>query len=272
MVPVTFEYSQASLQDYVDCRRRFQLRYLEGYSWPAVEAEPVLEHEQNGLRGQQFHRLLERYYAGIPADLIENSIRDAVILDWWRAFRRDPPISVPETIQMPEARLSVSLAGRRLTAIFDLLAVDPGQRLLIVDWKTGRYRPSREVMAARLQTLVYPFVAVEAGTSVFGGPVDPARVSMLYWFAHYPDQSHVFHYSDFQHEAARRTLHHLLDEIEQTDPAFSWPLTPDHALCKYCVFRSLCDRGVEAGQESPDLDDEGWRNTLSLEDVEEIPY
>ena len=33
--------SQSSLQDYVDCARRFQLRYLDRLSYPAIESEPA---------------------------------------------------------------------------------------------------------------------------------------------------------------------------------------------------------------------------------------
>ena len=44
-LPPTFQFSQNSLQDYVDCPRRFQLRYLLRQPWPAVESEPLSEYE-----------------------------------------------------------------------------------------------------------------------------------------------------------------------------------------------------------------------------------
>ena len=40
-----FDFSQASLQDYIDCARRFQLRYLQQLHWPAPQAEPIRENE-----------------------------------------------------------------------------------------------------------------------------------------------------------------------------------------------------------------------------------
>ena len=46
LLPPGFQFSQRSLQDYVDCRRRFELRYLQNLAWPAVEAEPHLEQEK----------------------------------------------------------------------------------------------------------------------------------------------------------------------------------------------------------------------------------
>ncbi|MGC1378508.1 MAG: PD-(D/E)XK nuclease family protein, partial [Anaerolineales bacterium] len=55
-----FTFSQSSLQDYVDCARRFQLRYIEHLQWPAVETAPVLENERRQLEGQQFHRMAQQ--------------------------------------------------------------------------------------------------------------------------------------------------------------------------------------------------------------------
>ena len=58
MLDPEFEFSQGSLQDYVDCQRRFQLRYVERQAWPAVEAEPFLEREEHSEQGRRFHRLI----------------------------------------------------------------------------------------------------------------------------------------------------------------------------------------------------------------------
>jgi len=178
-LPEGFEFSQGVLQDLVDCPRRFQLQYVQVQPWPAVEVEPALERERYNRQGRQFHRLLERYYNEVPLEAIEAGLDTDQLRQWWGAFRREPPLNLPEEILLPEARLVASLGGRRLVSVIDLLAIDPGRRLIIVDWKTGRHRPSREDMAQRLQTRVYPFVAVEAAGAFFGGPMDPARVSMV---------------------------------------------------------------------------------------------
>jgi len=34
-LPAPFTFSQSSLQDYYDCPRRFELRYLSRLIWPA---------------------------------------------------------------------------------------------------------------------------------------------------------------------------------------------------------------------------------------------
>ena len=56
-----FSFNQSSLQDYLDCQRRFELRYLLRLSWPAVEIEPALENERFLRRGSIFHRLVHQH-------------------------------------------------------------------------------------------------------------------------------------------------------------------------------------------------------------------
>jgi hypothetical protein len=67
VLPDDFQFSQASLQDYVDCRRRFQLRYLLELAWPAIQAEPAEDQEMHGQQGELFHRLVQQHQLGIPA-------------------------------------------------------------------------------------------------------------------------------------------------------------------------------------------------------------
>lgn len=68
MLPLPFPFSQSSLQDYLDCPRRFELRYLRQLQWPAVESEPVLENECRQPEGQLFHRLGQQHLPGIPLE------------------------------------------------------------------------------------------------------------------------------------------------------------------------------------------------------------
>ena len=62
--------SQSSLQDYYDCPRRFELRYLQRLAYPAIETEPALENEKHQKEGEYFHRLVQQHLIGIPAEQI----------------------------------------------------------------------------------------------------------------------------------------------------------------------------------------------------------
>ena len=64
-LPSYFQFNQGSLQDYVDCPRRFQLKYIEQLAWPALDAEPALESENNFQQGAAFHRLVQQYLLGV---------------------------------------------------------------------------------------------------------------------------------------------------------------------------------------------------------------
>ena len=67
-LPPNFIFNQASLQDAVECRRRFQLRYLLELAWPAPVAEPADEHEAHIRSGEAFHRLIHQHQVGLPAE------------------------------------------------------------------------------------------------------------------------------------------------------------------------------------------------------------
>ncbi|MHB8627932.1 MAG: PD-(D/E)XK nuclease family protein [Aggregatilineales bacterium] len=261
--PPVFQYSQDNLQDYVECARRFQLRYLLRQQWPAPLAEPLHDAETELRLGDEFHRLVERHFLGLnvtpPAGLLS---------EWWRAFETHPPPDLPDAIRKPEAAYSIPLAGRRLVAKFDLLAIEPGKRVVIVDWKTTRHRPSRKILEARLQTAVYRYVAVEALAHDFGGSIPPEAIRLIYWFAAAPTQPESFDYDAAQHAATGAYLRELIAKIEQhTEPI--WPLTDDLRKCEHCNYRSFCERGSHAAPLA-DPDQSGAMLTFDLADVPEI--
>jgi hypothetical protein len=269
-LPPVFQFSQNNLQDYVDCARRFQLRYAIGQAWPAVESEPVEEHERFVEQGSHFHLLVERHLSGIPAERLTPA--DTLLKEWWENYLRFPPPNLPEGLRLPEIQLSTPIANQRLLARFDLLAIDPGRQAVIVDWKTTRHKPKRAALAARLQTRVYPFVLAEAGAALFGGALSPEQISLVYWFAEAPDEPEVFDYTAALHAENRDYLTRLIQEIVARGEEV-WPLTDDLKRCEYCVYRSLCDRGIKAGDYRKvdfERDDTGF--DIDLDGVEEIAF
>jgi CRISPR/Cas system-associated exonuclease Cas4 (RecB family) len=273
-LPPVFRFSQRSLQDYVDCARRFQLRYVLGQRWPAPQVEPIREQELFIEQGLRFHRLVHRHLIGLPEEML--APKDPLLAEWWENYLRFPPPELPEAVRLSEAMLSALRAGHRLTARYDLLAIEPGERAVIVDWKTSRFRPQRQTLGERLQTRVYLYLLAEAGEHLFGGPLQAEQVSMIYWFADYPTEPEIFVYSSAQHADNRAYLTGLVEAILAHDEEV-WPLTDEERRCKYCVYRSLCDRGVRAGTlEEAGLDlvemEEQFDFEFDLDDVEEIAF
>src|SRR5258708_40058948 len=133
--------SQSSLQDYVDCARRFQLRYIDRLSYPAIESEPTLENEKHQQEGEYFHRLAQQYLIGIPAEQISKLANTPNLQRWWENFltSKDFQSFTNFGSLLPEATLSAPLGNFRLLAKYDLTAIE-NSKVTIYDWKTYRKR------------------------------------------------------------------------------------------------------------------------------------
>jgi len=276
MLPRTFRFSQSSLQDYVDCARRFQLRYVEGQPWPGVQAEPLLDHENHLERGAQFHRLVERHQLGMSPAVLAAMIDDDDLRSWWQAYLGFSFLHDLRGKRYPEFTLTADLAGMRLGATFDLLVVEPGERLVIFDWKTYRRKPSRQWFESRLQTRVYPYVAVRSAARLFGATVPPERVAMVYWVVSAPAAPVVFEYTAAQFARDEGYLEGLLSEVRDRSAGDVWALTTDVDRCRFCEYRSLCARGEQAGQVSKlvNMDDNiaGESGFFGFGGVEELGF
>lgn len=271
LLPAGFAFSQTSLQDYADCPRRFQLRYLDKLAYPAVEAEPALETERRTLEGQAFHRLAQQYLLGISPARLTPLARSPDLARWWEHFTASAEIARLKALpaRYLEFILSASLGEVRLTAKYDLIAVTDDERLLIYDWKTYRKRPRNEWLAIRWQTRVYRALLTAAGTSLNAGrPIVPERCEMIYWFADFPDDPARFPYNSSQFQRDWDALTRLTEEIRS---ASSYPLTDDRRKCVYCPYRSYCARGAQAGNlDSTEMEMEAEAETLFDVDFEQI--
>ena len=237
-------FSQSSLQDYVDCARRFQLRYLERLSYPAVESEPALENEKHQQEGEYFHRLIQQYLIGIPKEQIGKLANTPNLQRWWDNFLQDFQNLEGFGSLYPELTLSAPLGNFRLLAKYDLIAVRDG-KATIYDWKTYRKRPRNEWLSARMQTRVYRALLAKAGAHLNNGqPFEPEQIEMIYWFADFPNDPAKFSYTSAQYQRDWDTFTKLVEEITS---ASSFPLTEDRQKCAYCTYRSYCERGIRAG-------------------------
>jgi CRISPR/Cas system-associated exonuclease Cas4 (RecB family) len=263
--------SQSSLQDYHDCPRRFELRYLEQLSYPAIETEPALENEKHQQEGEYFHRLVQQSLIGIPAEQIGRLANTPNLQRWWGNFMDFEGLRDLRNLH-PEIALSAPLGKFRLLAKYDLIGLAQDGRVAIYDWKTYRKRPKDEWLAARWQTRVYRALLVRAGAHLNGGkPFEPEQVEMIYWFSDFPAEPARFPYSAAQYKRDWDALTTLEKEITT---ASTFPLTEDRAKCNYCPYRSYCDRGIRAG-EAEDAELESGAEELfdiNFEQIGEIAF
>jgi hypothetical protein len=262
--PADFRFSQRSLQDFVDCKHRFLLRYMKHLAWPAIVTEPAVEHERRVYLGARLHQLIQQHRIGVPETRLRASIRDPELMRWWEHYLHDSPSDLPE-VQHTEIVLSAPLAGYRVMAKYDLLALDPGRKAVIVDWKTASRPPRYEHIAVRLQTKVYPYVLAQSGRALNEGiPIQPAQIEMIYWFSNQPQSPVHFQYDEDQYDMDESYLISLVGQI--VDLAESDFLrTSDERLCRYCVYRSLCERGERAGDLDVWGDDDETEDDLDFD-------
>lgn len=273
-LPVEFIFSQGNLHDYLECQRRFQLRYLQKLAWPAVTSEPVIELEKHMRRGQAFHHLAQQYWSGIPSEKIARQISDPDLWSWWQSFDQFAS-SISTGTAYPEVLLTAPLAGYRILAKFDLLVVQPDGAIQVFDWKTSRHRTSQERLLAHPQTRIYRWMAVTSTSEWLDGlHVKPDQVSMTYWFANDPTSPEYLAYTTDAMTADERYLKELIEDITlRSENAFE--LTSDNRSCQFCQYRSLCDRGISAGLEDDQTMDDAIEMDpphINLNQIDEVAF
>ncbi|MCY3720509.1 MAG: PD-(D/E)XK nuclease family protein [Anaerolineaceae bacterium] len=243
-LPEDFVFTQGNLQDYVDCPRRFELKYLRRQRWPAAEVDDMAAFERYLEQGASFHRLVQQSLLGLSPETLRPRIEDDEVAGWYDAWLANGLADVPSQ-RWPELTLTAPLGKWLLLAKMDLVAIAADGRALLLDWKTGRRKPRPARLAERLQTRVYRYVLARAGARLNGGEaIDPARIEMRYWYAQHEGDVLRFPYDAEQYRADDRFLRGLAREIDRCE---AFPLTEDVRRCRFCVYRSLCGRGERPG-------------------------
>ena len=261
-------------------RRRFQLKYINQLTWPAAETEPALENEIFLQQGAAFHRLVQQHLLGVPTEKLTSIAKqNAKLAGWWENFLASVKNlegfeKLPGLTLHPEISLSAPIGEYRIVGKYDLLSI-VDDKFIIYDWKTSRKQPKQEWIAANLQTHVYPYLLVKAdGYLNSGKPIEPSQVEMVYWFANFPAAPLKFPYNEEQYKEDQQYIENLIEEIKLLDesPAV---MTDNEKRCRFCVYRSLCNRGVAAGPfdelEDDELQDD-FDFELDFEQIAEIEF
>jgi hypothetical protein len=98
---------------------------------------------------------------------------------------------------------------------------------------------------------------------------------MVYWFANFPEEPAVFPYGPDRYGEDEAYLDSLVEEIENLSET-GFELAADRKRCDFCPYRSLCERGVLAGdlgEAMEDWDVEGdFDISLDFDQSAEIEY
>jgi CRISPR/Cas system-associated exonuclease Cas4 (RecB family) len=265
---VPFTFSQSSLQDYNDCPRRFQLRFIDKVQWPAVETAPLLENERRQVEGQIFHRMVQQYFIGLPEEKIALLASTGYLQRWWQNFLAHGPKRT-SGLNFTELSLVSRIGKHRVIAKYDLVAIKPDATITIYDWKTYLKRPKRVWMDERYQTRVYLSLLHRSKGKFFDTRnIELENTEMIYWYAEFPDNPENFSYQSTQASKTWEALAELVDEI---DARQSFPMTENEKLCSFCVYRSFCEKGTNAG-EGDDVDIVSSVDEIDLEQIQEIEF
>ncbi|MDE2637464.1 MAG: PD-(D/E)XK nuclease family protein [Chloroflexota bacterium] len=269
-----FAFTQGSLGDYADCARRFELRFIKRVRYPALEVQDALGFETRTRQGARFHKMVQQHLLGVPAEALAASLADdEELARWWANYLARGLTDLP-TQRLSEITLQTHLAGRRLVAKYDLLALAPGGRAVIVDWKTGARAPSQSSLRGRMQTIVYRYVLAQAGAHLYAGErIPPERIRMDYVYVAAGGERVSFAYSAAQMREDEALLAEMIAAIDRAE---TFPLTDDARRCRFCSYRSLCDRGGAGRLEDFDIDEyedeEEETFALDIDQIAEIEF
>ncbi|MCB9435658.1 MAG: PD-(D/E)XK nuclease family protein [Anaerolineales bacterium] len=229
-LPAGFHFSQSNLQDFVDCPRRFYLRHILNQQWPAPTTEPQREFEQAMQNGERFHRVVERHQLGIPLSLMSAL---SPLDGWLTRYEQHLATLGPFDQVWAEIAFSSLIGNHTLVAKFDLLALK-GNTIIAIDWKTGKL-PQRPTLQRRLQTLVYLYVLHQEASRYLGKPLDTYTLT---YASVATGEIQTFDYSPSEGYTGRLTT--LLNNIQHS----AFQKTDDQRHCRFCAYRSLCERGT----------------------------
>jgi len=277
-LPRDFDFTQSNLQDYVDCHYRFYLRYGLRLKWPALMVDDALKFEQHGQLGARFHQLVQQYLLEIPQDRLDFlavADPDPKMQLWWENFINYVPDKL-KGLKFVETILTADLTGQRIAAKFDLILMTDTSQWIIFDWKTTQKRPRVDWLLSRVQTRLYRMLLMRAcPTLIKDSEISPEDITMNYWFAAFPDTMVSLPYDQVQFEADQTYLNDLIAEILEKKPD-EFVKTNEINQCRFCVYRSHCDRGVEAGSltdfEEFGVEPEDFELEINFDDIAEISF
>ena len=270
-----FIFSANNLQDYLDCPRRFELKYLLKQNWPAVTSQPVLEMENRILQGNRFHLLAHQYLSGIEGEILRNSIDDPELGLWFDHFRE----YIDQYLNFQffsEFSVIMPFQGFRLMAVFDFISLTDANKIRICDWKTTSRLPKKEIYIQSIQSTLYPFLAYETRTNIFpqAAALKHQDLSMEYWFPGFPKNTISWEHSAAIHMNSRELLSSLIAEISQKEPG-DFEKTSNDKRCAFCQYRSLCERGIQAGlskEDENEMESNLISDDLDFDQIEEIAF
>ena len=238
----SYEFTQISsdaFKSWSRCKKQFYYKHIRRLQWPSDIRHFRLGRDVHKLLDYQARRLdCEALLANAP-----NDVRFS-----WQKLLKHPIVHLPVLANEWAFHVPVQINALQtewLTGRLDRVARD-GDRVLIIDWKTGTGIPRNP--ENDWQTLLYLYALVEVAPSPsasdlqlnLNGPLKPEQVQFVYVEIK-PDQTTpirevVVPYNTQKHQQTRDLLHKLLLEMSEEE---DFPL-PDSCPDRFCAYRTIC--------------------------------
>ena len=274
MRPERFIFNAHSIQDFLRCPRRFELKYILNQSWPAPISEPVLEYENRMRLGTDFHHIVHQYLSGIDAEKLKQLSLSQELNYWFVNFQK---FFTSHKFNHYSSEISITLPFQEniIKAVIDFVGVNEEDQLIIAEWKTSEFLPKKEIISNTVQSILYPYMIYECRKNIFPDiNIDHEDIEMIYWFPNYPEILIDLKYSQEKHDLNHRYLADIINRIQNTrSDAFN--KTENLKICSYCEFRSLCERGIQPGyydSKNPDMVLDQLIDDIQFEDSLEISF
>jgi len=185
---MTRSLSATSLQDFLDCRRRFQLKYIDQISWPQPLNTFNIKQLESMTRGREFHQLMQLHFLGIPDEKLIKSIDDDTLKTWFINTINSEICKIDPAEKLIEYRLSTFISNTLVTGVIDFIIIQTDSSIKIIDWKTGQKIPDPQFYVSRIQTRLYPLLLAQSPLFLTYMTNKPSfnKIEFIYWFTHFP--------------------------------------------------------------------------------------
>lgn len=231
-------FNRSMLSTYLTCQRQYQLRSVDRLAWPDSIVGEQIEHSR--MLGEKYHQLIHRFLLGFEVKPMPDE--DPKLALWLKRFQIWSD-SLPAGNRLVELNLTVPIASHYLSGRLDLLVIGDDEAH-IFDWKTAIHPPNLETLWQDMQSRFYLALAAEGGEAV-NLNLEPANISLTYWYPHEPPIQVRLEYSQERHRENWGILRDLVAGIEWLmDQEAPWPKTFNLDNCRRCPYQIICGRQV----------------------------
>lgn len=239
--------TQAKINTWLTCKRRFQLQYFDCFKWPR---EPYQAGAVDAMEAGEIFHMLVAVYLNMGGDFsVDDFVLEPQIQTWWEAFLAFEPVkTTSDTLLKVESSFEVALNDAlSINGRVDCLRLTQDS-IEIFDWKTGRPR-SKSDLENDWQTRLYLALIAESRGYLGKADLPLDQISITYWYPREPEKSVKINYSEQWHAenwGYLRLLGELISAELQVEHEI-WPLTSNLSSCTKCAYSPIC------GRESTDL-------------------